>query len=87
MGAGRTRDILKNRGIDNRSLNPRGILPRWVLLDQRQGFAVAIKEVGSDEGNVPASEDVEFDHNSGLCGDGCRWGGETKVRGGCWWVW
>jgi hypothetical protein len=29
-------------------------------------LADAVEEVGSNEGDVPAGEDIELDHNSGL---------------------
>jgi hypothetical protein len=55
-------NILEDGRVHSGFLNPRGVLSRWVLLDQRQGFVVAVEQVGSDEGDVPASENIEFDH-------------------------
>lgn len=42
-------------------------------------MAVTVEEVGSDEGEVPASENVKFDHGKVRRG-GC--GGEVKLRRG-----
>lgn len=60
---------LEDGGVDSGSLNPRGVLSRWVLLGQCQAFAVAVEQIGGDEGGgAEAGEDVELDHISGLWG-------------------
>ena len=68
---------LEDRGVHNRFLDPRGILPRRVLLGQCQGSVDAVEHVGSDEGDIPTGENVKFDHDSRLCqgGGGVNEGG------------
>ena len=77
MGTERVYDILEDRGVDNGSLNPKGVLSRWVPPDQHEGLAITVEEVGSDEGEVPASEEVKLDHGE-VRRSGC--GREVKRR-------
>lgn len=63
---GRLCNALEDGGINDASLNPRGILPRRILLDQRQRLLVAVEKIRSDKVNAPASKDVKLDHNSRL---------------------
>jgi len=62
VDAGTSRNLLEDGGVDSGPLNPSGVLSRRVPLDQRQSFADAVEQVGRDEGDVPAREDIEFDH-------------------------
>ena len=58
---------LEDRGVHNRSFDPRGIRSRRVLPDQRQASVHAVEQEGGDKGEVPANKDVELDHGLKLC--------------------
>lgn len=73
----RRKAVLKDGRVHNGSLDPRGVLSRRVLLDQCQTSGVAVEQVGGNEGNASAGEDIELDHNSRLW----RGGGGVEVRG------
>ena len=80
VNVGRPYNILKDGRVHNRSLDPGGVLSRRILLDQRQGFANAVKQVGGDEDDVSASENIKLDHDSRLWWSG----GVVEVKGGGW---
>ena len=69
-------NLLEDGGVDDGSLNPSGVLPRWVLLDQRQAFADTVEQEGGDEGGVAETgEDIKLDHVSRLWERGAKsWG-------------
>ena len=74
MNIERSCNLLEDGRVHSGSLNPRGVLSRWILLDQCQTFVDTVKQVGSDEGDVPAGENIELDHISSL------WRGEGRER-------
>jgi hypothetical protein len=79
-------NVLEDGGIDDGSLDPRGVLSRGVLLHQGQSLVDAVEHIRSNEGNVSAGEDIEFDHNSRLWWEEVRRGGRGRDidrRGGC----